>query len=159
MYRGEGLQGNRAVRGQTQGPQEANMMQRHFRAWLLLLLCTAVYSFFWPTARAQVAVASINGAVTDPSGAVVPGAVIVLYNVSTNVEQSVSTNATGNYVFVDVIPGRYTLRVSKVLPPRRRTSSRFLSLGGGYAGSCHAGSHSSIFMQLQRRCVRHVWRP
>ena len=89
------------------------MRQRHFRAWLLLLWGTAVCAFFSPAARAQVATASINGTVSDASGAVVPGAVVVLHNVLTNVEQAASTNAAGNYAFVEVSPGRYTLRVSK----------------------------------------------
>ena len=65
-------------------------------------------------AQAQVATASINGVVTDTSGAVVPQVQVVLHNVATNVEQTATTNASGNYVFVEVLPGRYTLRVTKV---------------------------------------------
>ena len=65
------------------------------------------------TAHAQVATASINGTVTDASGAVVPGAMVVLKNVETNVERSTVTNETGNYVLVDISPGRYTLKVTK----------------------------------------------
>src|SRR6266576_4174257 len=63
--------------------------------------------------RAQVATASINGMVTDSSGAVVPGATVSLRNVATNVVKSTTTNDTGNYALVNIVPGRYTLRVSK----------------------------------------------
>ncbi len=88
-------------------------MQRHFRAWLLLVVATVGCAFFSAPASAQVATASINGVVTDTSGAVIPGVQVVLHNVATNVEQTAKTNASGNYVFVEVLPGRYTLRVSK----------------------------------------------
>ena len=53
---------------------------------LLLLAAGAV---------AQVSTASITGTVTDPAGAVIPGAQIVLTNVATNVELRIQTNETG----------------------------------------------------------------
>ena len=63
--------------------------------------------------RAQLATASINGTVKDTSGALVPGAAVVLRNAATNVQQSTVTNDTGNYVLVNIPPGRYTLKVTK----------------------------------------------
>lgn len=63
--------------------------------------------------RAQVATASVNGTVKDTSGALVPGASVVLRNVATNVQQSTVTNDAGNYVLVNIVPGRYTLKVTK----------------------------------------------
>ena len=65
------------------------------------------------TAQAQVATASINGTVTDQSGALVPGAKVTLLNVATNIPRSTTTNSAGNYVLVNIIPGRYTLTVNK----------------------------------------------
>src|SRR5437667_7739910 len=64
-------------------------------------------------ASAQVATASINGAVGDASGAGVPRARVVLRNEATNVTQTTTTGDTGTYVLVNIIPGRYTLTASK----------------------------------------------
>ena len=62
---------------------------------------------------AQVSTASIQGTVHDASGAAVPSAVVVLRNNSTNVETASSTNGSGEYAIVNILPGTYTLRVSK----------------------------------------------
>jgi outer membrane receptor protein involved in Fe transport len=64
-------------------------------------------------ADAQLNVASINGVIKDTSGAVIPGATVVLQNVATGVKQTTTTNSTGSYVLVDILPGRYTLQASK----------------------------------------------
>src|SRR5581483_11172042 len=62
---------------------------------------------------AQQAAANINGTVTDSTGAVVEGATVTLTNVDTSVSRSTVSNGTGNYVFVDVLPGPYTLKVNQ----------------------------------------------
>ena len=61
---------------------------------------------------AQLSTASLNGVVRDPSGAVLPGAKVVLRNVDTTVERSSISNDSGVYVFLSINPGRYTLEVS-----------------------------------------------
>ena len=71
-----------------------------------LLLCAQ-------RAPAQVATAAVNGTVIDASGGAVPGAKITLTNVATNVTRVTTTGETGNYVLVNIIPGRYRLTVSK----------------------------------------------
>ncbi len=48
----------------------------------------------------------------DSSGAIVPDAKVVLRNVDTGVENIGSSNKAGNYVFVDVPPGHYSLEAS-----------------------------------------------
>ena len=68
---------------------------------------------FTAGAQAQVATASINGTVSDQSGAVIPGATVTLKNVATNVERNTTTNNSGNYVLVNINPGLYTLTVHK----------------------------------------------
>jgi outer membrane receptor protein involved in Fe transport len=62
---------------------------------------------------AQQSSASINGTVTDPSGAAVADAQITLANTETGVSRSTVSNSTGSYVFVDVNPGRYSIKVTK----------------------------------------------
>lgn len=56
--------------------------------------------------------ASVAGTVTDTTGAVIPGASVVLLNVERGSEQEVSTNEAGNYAYPDITPGNYTVRVS-----------------------------------------------
>jgi hypothetical protein len=60
---------------------------------------------------AQLSTASLNGVVRDPSGAVLPGASVVVRNVETGVQRTTVSNNAGNYVFLDLNPGRYTLQV------------------------------------------------
>lgn len=62
---------------------------------------------------AQGATGAINGSITDPAGAKIPQAKLLLRNVLTGMQRSTLTNNTGQYVFPDVLPGEYTLRVSK----------------------------------------------
>src|SRR5947208_16196324 len=62
---------------------------------------------------AQQAAASINGIIRDSSGAVVEGAAIAHTDVATGVSRTTVSNASGNYVFVDVNPAPYTLNVAK----------------------------------------------
>ena len=58
--------------------------------------------------------ATITGALTDPSGASVPGASVVARNTSTGMEHASETNDAGVYVAPFLPPGPYELRASKV---------------------------------------------
>jgi hypothetical protein len=57
--------------------------------------------------------ASIQGVVTDPTGAVVPGATLTLKNKETNQTQTVTSNDVGIYNFVALPPSHYTVTVEK----------------------------------------------
>ena len=57
--------------------------------------------------RAQVLNQSIQGLVTDESGAVVPGAMVTITNLATGIEQKTTTNETGNYTITPVAVGNY----------------------------------------------------
>jgi hypothetical protein len=65
-------------------------------------------------AAAQVGTSSaaLNGIVRDASGAVVPGATIVLKNTQTGFEQTTKSNNTGSYSMVNIIPGSYQATIS-----------------------------------------------
>ena len=56
---------------------------------------------------------TVVGTVTDPSGAIVNGAEIVLTDTATKSSRKLTTNEAGRYIFVDVDPGVYELNVSK----------------------------------------------
>ncbi|WP_321471193.1 carboxypeptidase regulatory-like domain-containing protein [uncultured Paludibaculum sp.] len=60
--------------------------------------------------HAQQSAAALNGIVRDTAGSVVPDAQLVLANVDTGVERRTVSNATGNYVFLNIPPGAYTLQ-------------------------------------------------
>ena len=62
-----------------------------------------------PSAIAQSSSSSVNGIITDPVGAVVPGAKVILKNVDTNVERTTVSNSGGDYFFSSVPPARYIL--------------------------------------------------
>lgn len=62
---------------------------------------------------AQLSTATVTGIVRDASGSVVPDATLALRNVETNVERQTVSNPSGNYVFLNVPPGRYTLETRK----------------------------------------------
>jgi hypothetical protein len=55
---------------------------------------------------------TVIGAVTDSSGGVVAGASVTLHNTATNESRTLTTNASGDYVFPSVTPGSYTLTVT-----------------------------------------------
>jgi hypothetical protein len=72
-------------------------------ALLLLLAPLAVY--------AQNYAGSVNGTVTDPSGAAVAGATVTLRNVGTNATSQTTTTDLGAYSFPVVNVGRYEITV------------------------------------------------
>src|ERR1700691_4096071 len=72
-------------------------------------LLTALLLLLAGSASAQVSTASVNGVIRDPKGAVIPGATIVLASVDTSVEHTSVSNGSGEYVFLNITPGSYTL--------------------------------------------------
>src|SRR5689334_17422125 len=74
---------------------------------LLLVLAS-----FWSPGRAQTTQGSIIGTVKDPAGAVVASATVTLTNTDEGTSRQTSTNAGGDYRFVDVKAGHYSIQVS-----------------------------------------------
>ena len=62
--------------------------------------------------RAQVAGATMSGTVTDPSGALVPNATLLIKNVATGIERQIITDASGVYNAPNLQPGTYEVTVS-----------------------------------------------
>lgn len=62
-------------------------------------------------AFAQVGTGSIRGAISDPSGAVIPGAHVVVKNVQTGVAIDLTTDTNGRYVAPTLPIGTYQIQV------------------------------------------------
>jgi hypothetical protein len=62
---------------------------------------------------AQTQAGSISGTITDPNGAVVPGANIVATQITTGRQYTVSSTQAGLYVFADLPTGPYTITVKQ----------------------------------------------
>ena len=73
----------------------------------VVLLILANCAFL--TAQNVVLTGALGGRVTDLSGAVLPGALVVVRNLATGVEQTSTTNHTGLYRFPAVMPGSYSI--------------------------------------------------
>jgi len=52
----------------------------------------------------------IQGTVTDPQGAVMPGVTVSVTNVATSVSAQAVTNSTGFYLTIDLVPGKYRVQ-------------------------------------------------
>lgn len=74
--------------------------------FICLFLCSLTVAF------GQAGRGSISGLVSDPSGAIVPGAKVVAKEQATGVELSTVSTAAGLYSFISLSPGTYQVRVS-----------------------------------------------
>ena len=80
-------------------------------SWLFLALM--VLSLLSVPLVAQKTSGTIRGIVTDPSGAVVANAPVVIKNNSTGQERTVMTNSQGEYVAPELAVGVYTLEIGR----------------------------------------------
>ncbi|MFZ0299610.1 MAG: carboxypeptidase-like regulatory domain-containing protein [Candidatus Sulfotelmatobacter sp.] len=80
---------------------------RNFLSVGVLFLCAA------SLALAQAGRGSVSGLVTDPAGAVVAGAKVVLLNQATGVSQHTVTSSAGLYTFISLNPGVYQVTASQ----------------------------------------------
>lgn len=77
-------------------------------------LFAALALMLWLTAAAfgQGTTGNISGTVTDPNGAVVPGAAVKVINNATNQSRESTTGGDGTFAFQALTPGRYTIEVA-----------------------------------------------
>lgn len=76
------------------------------------LLAALAIALSGPAAWAQSTFGSFIGTVTDPSGAVVPGATVTVTNTGTEAMRSVTTSADGTYQIANLDAGTYRIVVS-----------------------------------------------
>lgn len=75
----------------------------------VFLLLVAGTSTVW----GQAGRGMISGTITDPSGAIVPGAKVTLLNPATGVELHTATTGAGLYTFISLNPGSYEVTASQ----------------------------------------------
>jgi len=81
------------------------------------------------TAAAQVSTSRITGTVADESGAVIPGAKVIVSNEATGVKYESTTTDSGNYSFDSLVVGQYTVTVEKDGFQRYVSTKNTLSVG------------------------------
>src|SRR5260370_19834072 len=79
-----------------------------WRLSMALLLGTILLGFSAPV-MGQAVNAKLLGTVTDSSGAAVANVKITITETNTGITHTSQTNDSGNYVFPDLPPGRYTV--------------------------------------------------
>lgn len=85
-------------------------MKTSISRFLWSAICALAILLAIPNAWGQ-ATTSLRGTVTDPSGAAIAGATLTLVNPATGASRSATSEANGTYVFLEILPGTYTLTV------------------------------------------------
>ena len=83
------------------------MLTSKRRLWLIFSIAAVVVAAFAPAAFSQGV--RLEGIVKDASQAVIPGVTVTATNEGTNISTTSLSNETGHYVFVNLVPGTYTL--------------------------------------------------
>jgi len=80
--------------------------------WLVISLAITLCAFFSISALAQETTGGLQGTVKDPTGAVVPGAKVVVTGSALAGSKEVVTDGSGYYRFANLAPGSYTITVT-----------------------------------------------
>src|SRR2546421_5569848 len=86
---------------------------RDQRMALRTVLAMILVACFPVIALSQVNIGSLSGVVSDPSGAGIPGAEVVLVNTATQEKHQTTTDTTGAYSILALPIGDYSLTVSR----------------------------------------------
>ncbi len=77
-----------------------------------ILICAIPFAAMRARAQDNGPKASVSGTVRDPSGAVVPGARVLLKNQNGKNQETTNANAAGTYSFQSIPAGKYDIEVS-----------------------------------------------
>ena len=115
---------------------------RSTRRWRALPLIALILCLARPAAAQFVSTASIDGTVTDPSGAALPGVSVTLKSSSLQVPQlDTVTNSEGLYRFTQLPAGSY--QVHFALSGFQSVSRDDLQIGAGFAAKLDMTSRSA----------------
>src|SRR5258708_12719913 len=85
------------------------MKRQAILGWILVL-CLAL-GFGASTSLGQAVYGSIIGTVTDPQGNAVAGAKVTVTSVTKNTSEETTTNESGNYSVIHLIPDTYRVKI------------------------------------------------
>ncbi len=85
---------------------------RSTTATFLLVFALMILPSF-QSAHSQGITGSMTGTVTDPSGAVVAGATVIVREVDTNAARTITTSEAGTFTVTQLPPGHYTVKIDK----------------------------------------------
>src|ERR1700736_5356151 len=80
---------------------------------VIAALCVLLVSTVSGFAQAEVGGATLNGAITDATGAAVPAAKVTVANHDTGLTRTTTTNENGLYAFPKLPVGTYELAAEK----------------------------------------------
>ncbi len=104
---------------------------------IALLVCCSVSA----ATTQQATTARLSGRVTDPAGAVIPGAKVTIEQKETGLQREATTNSEGIYVFQTLAPGKYEVRIQAA--NFNRSLARLIELNVGqqavFDGTLQAG--------------------
>src|SRR5580700_3909430 len=117
---------------------------------VLVLLWVVCMGSAVPAGAQSVTASTVDGQVTDQSGAVVAGATVTLTDISTNIARTSTTNKEGRYVYVDVSPGVYSIAVSKPGFETTRAPNQEVKVGATVSAnlSLHVGA-ANVVVEVQ----------
>ncbi len=84
-----------------------------FRLALPIALALFAPNFLVPNLPAQTVAGQLSGLITDPSGAAIAGANLVVTDIDRNVNMRSTSNESGFFLVSPLPPGRYKLRAEK----------------------------------------------
>ena len=79
---------------------------------VVLCCCGLLGAHLILNAQNVVLTGSLSGQIADPSGAVIPGASVLVRSLATGVEKAATTNHAGLYQFPALMPGAYSVTAS-----------------------------------------------
>src|SRR5262245_32168150 len=88
---------------------DSSLRNALYRAWCGLAL--AVLIALPAAAMAQSTFGTLTGTVSDPTGAVIINATVVITNLGTQASRTLMTGSEGSYLAANLDPGRYRITV------------------------------------------------
>src|SRR5437773_118629 len=102
-----------------------------------LLLILWILGLASPLSQAQVYGGSLTGVATDPSGAVIPGANVVLTDDEKGFKYTATTDSEGRYILRNLPPGKYSLTVTAQGMRPHTQSGITLTVGQNFQADAH----------------------
>ena len=105
------------------------------RRTVVCVICVSVVLSLTPAFAQSTASGTVSGQVTDPTGAVVPGATVTLTDVATHEARTTTSNEAGRYIFVNINPGTYDIGVTSKGFVQARIPAQKVVIGSVISGN------------------------